>query len=601
MLKYLSLLLFAASAVAQPFPARPGPVIISQPSTGGSSSSGGVDTNAVIALIEQYGGGGITSNTVVELVVDTWYTNGADAVIVEAQVELNNASALMIFSVKDTNSAVAGFLPGSAAWNEFGNASKYAFANITSPDVVQSLGGYVPAYAAFRYYASGTTAALYQNAPNGTRLVYFGAGSGGEGSVSTAEVAAIMLTNSALGLVFTNTLTRWVDTNGNDANPGTFAQPWRTPTNAVARVTTPGAWIMLNPGVYNVGTNQLRLAHGVNLGGAGEILSSIDLNAGGVALNPGSESIIQDITITCDTNTVYTRFDASTHSGYWAAVGVAIINGAEGQAFTNAVVRNVMVKNASTDIFYWWSPTNAPSSLKAFDCRLQGFFDVVAGEFSTANTAETNTTAEFYNCHFEVTGVGAHPDITFGQGALANIGKGTFSFISCTGVSTNGVIPASATFFAGTGNIQILGGKFESKYPLTGNTAANGRGVSGSAVFNSTNLVVGNLVIATNVNPLLNTLYTNGPGQAQFYGSFNFSGGGDAVTLTGVTYSSLNPPLGTNFWSRLGVDDSAGSSFVVLDLPMTFPVGPNEVFYLQTSGTASLITITTNNWKLVVK
>jgi len=219
MLKYLALLLFAASAVAQPFPARPGPVIISQPSTGGSSS-GGVDTNAVIALIEQYGGGGITSNAVVELVVDTWYTNGADAVIVEAQVELNNSSALMIFSVKDTNSAVVGFLPGSAAWNEFGNASKYAFANVTSPDIVQSLGGYVPAYAAFRYYASGTTAALYQNAPNGTRLVYFGAGAGEGGSgissatatniaayqaylatnnftggVSAAQVAALMATN----------------------------------------------------------------------------------------------------------------------------------------------------------------------------------------------------------------------------------------------------------------------------------------------------------------------------------------------------------------------------------------------------------------------
>ena len=223
MLKYLALLLFAASAVAQPFPARPGPVIISQPSTGGSSSTSGVDTNAVIALIEQYGGGGITSNTVVELVVDTWYTNGADAVIVEAQVELNNSSALMIFSVKDTNSAVAGYLPGSAAWNEFGNASKYAFATSTATeDNVQSLGGYVPAYAAFRYYASGTTAALYQNAPNGTRLVYFGAGSGGEGGgissatatniaayqaylatngftggTSPAQVAAIMDTNNA--------------------------------------------------------------------------------------------------------------------------------------------------------------------------------------------------------------------------------------------------------------------------------------------------------------------------------------------------------------------------------------------------------------------
>ncbi len=181
-------------------PTLGGPTLSSTSGTN-SSSGGGVDTNAVIALIEQYGGGGITSNTVVELVVDTWYTNGADAVIVEAQVELNNSSALMLFSVKDTNSAVIGYLPGSAAWNEFGNASKYAFANTTATeDNVQSLGGYVPAYAAFRYYASGTTAALYQNVPNGTRLVYFGAGgssgtNSGSGGVSVSEVSAVIQTN----------------------------------------------------------------------------------------------------------------------------------------------------------------------------------------------------------------------------------------------------------------------------------------------------------------------------------------------------------------------------------------------------------------------
>lgn len=183
--------LFSSSAA----PTLGGPTLSA---TGGStnSSSGGVDTNAVIALIEQYGGGGgVVSNTVVQLTVDTWYTNGQYPVVVEAQIELPNRVALMLFSVKDTNSAVIGYLPGSAAWNEFGNASKYAFATTTATeDNVQSLGGYVPAYAAFRYYASGTTASIYDNAPNGTRLVYFGSGTN-SGGVNASEIVPLMRTN----------------------------------------------------------------------------------------------------------------------------------------------------------------------------------------------------------------------------------------------------------------------------------------------------------------------------------------------------------------------------------------------------------------------
>jgi len=180
--------LFSSSAA----PTLGGPTLSA---TGGStnSSSGGVDTNAVIALIEQYGGGGVVSNTIVQLIERIWYTNGQYPLVVEAQIELPNSSALMLFSVKDTNSAVIGYLPGSAEWNEFGNASKYAFATTTATeDNVQSLGGYVPAYAAFRYYASGTTASIYDNAPNGTRLVYFGSGDGTNsssgGGVSAVEV-----------------------------------------------------------------------------------------------------------------------------------------------------------------------------------------------------------------------------------------------------------------------------------------------------------------------------------------------------------------------------------------------------------------------------
>jgi len=241
--------LFSSSAA----PTLGGPTLSA---TGGStnSSSGGVDTNAVIALIEQYGGGGgVVSNTVVQLTVDTWYTNGQYPVVVEAQIELPNSAALMLFSVKDTNSAVIGYLPGSAAWNEFGNASKYAFATTTATeDNVQSLGGYVPAYAAFRYYASGTTASIYDNAPNGTRLVYFGSGtnSGSGSGVSAAQVAAIMQTNLAYQI--TNKLIYYVRTNGNNSTAavGREDTAWQTITPAVAAANAAGG------GIVHIGIGQ---------------------------------------------------------------------------------------------------------------------------------------------------------------------------------------------------------------------------------------------------------------------------------------------------------------------------------------------------------
>jgi len=226
MLKYLSLLLFAASAVAQPFPARPGPVIISQPSTGGSSS-GGVDTNAVIALIEEYAtGGGVVSNvTGLTLSLETRYTNDtAYYAYVSASVALTttaSGSDTAAVAIKIDESANGSYEYIAHQVAQQGRAA-------TALSYTSELGATVPPGAAFIY--DGTVAAGGGvDIPLGSgQIVYFGSGTNGgggissatatniaayqaylatngfTGGVSAAQVAAIMATNSSLQLQTTN-------------------------------------------------------------------------------------------------------------------------------------------------------------------------------------------------------------------------------------------------------------------------------------------------------------------------------------------------------------------------------------------------------------
>jgi len=191
MLKYLSLLLFAASAVAQPFPARPGPVIISQPSTGGSSSSGGVDTNAVIALIEQYGaGGGVVSNvTGLTLSLETRYTNDtAYYAYVSASVALTttaSASDTAAVAIKIDESANGSYEYTAHQVAQQGRAA-------TALSYTSELGATVPPGAAFIY--DGTVAAGGGvDIPLGSaQIVYFGSGTnGGGGGISSATATNI--------------------------------------------------------------------------------------------------------------------------------------------------------------------------------------------------------------------------------------------------------------------------------------------------------------------------------------------------------------------------------------------------------------------------
>lgn len=373
--------LFSSSAA----PTLGGPTLSA---TGGStnSSSGGVDTNAVIALIEQYGGGGgVVSNTVVQLTVDTWYTNGQYPVVVEAQIELPNSAALMLFSVKDTNSAVIGYLPGSAAWNEFGNASKYAFATTTATeDNVQSLGGYVPAYAAFRYYASGTTASIYDNAPNGTRLVYFGSGtnSGSGSGVSAAQVAAIMVTNSpTISIVFEgDSLTHSNATSGTNTWANLISEANKISYRFVTTTNFAKAGDTLPTIIseYSAQAGGLTLSNRYNYfaicagfndigGGAGSNnIKTYLTNIWRMATNSGYKVIASTIT------TNYTGSWTSGQAADYYAVNEWI---KENPGYYSALLRPDLIINASPSLTgdgYHWTPAAQAAVAKQFNGLLFG-------------------------------------------------------------------------------------------------------------------------------------------------------------------------------------------------------------------------------------
>jgi hypothetical protein len=196
MLKYLALLLFAASAVVQsvgqPFPARPGPVIISQPGTGSSSSSGGLDTNAVIALIEEYGGGGggaVSNAYNLTFASATLYTNNTSyAALVSGAVQLDGASgALAGFGLRiDTNANGTMDVYRPLAVSTTGAA----FA-----DTANWL-AFIPSGA--RWAITNEGGGTVAHVANSGYINYFSTNSaGGGGGINTATVVAIMETNNA--------------------------------------------------------------------------------------------------------------------------------------------------------------------------------------------------------------------------------------------------------------------------------------------------------------------------------------------------------------------------------------------------------------------
>src|SRR2546422_5135193 len=96
--------------------------------------------------------------------------------------------------------------------------------------------------------------------------------------VSQAQPRPFFSRNFAV--VATNAPTIWVDPNGDDLNPGTQQAPKHSVLGGLAAASS-GGTVLLQPGVYDEGTNLLDIPHDVNLIGYGpRLICSRDLSDG---------------------------------------------------------------------------------------------------------------------------------------------------------------------------------------------------------------------------------------------------------------------------------------------------------------------------------
>lgn len=111
-------------------------------------------------------------------------------------------------------------------------------------------------------------------------------------------------------------------------------KPWPSPQTATTNAE-PGTVILVRPGTYNLGSNHIKLPHGVSLVGGGYnntfLIATGASGVAGAVINPGSDSLIAGVTIDTQAQNDYTN---PLGTGYSAD-----------KAFTNCVVRSVRVKS----------------------------------------------------------------------------------------------------------------------------------------------------------------------------------------------------------------------------------------------------------------
>lgn len=156
-------------------------------------------------------------------------------------------------------------------------------------------------------------------------------------------------------------------------------RPFATIVAAAAAANT-GDVIRVGPGIFIEAA--IVLLPNVNLLGSGTYTTVIQSSAaGGVALTPGDNAIICDLTI------------ESTTLGYQFLIGTDV-NTVTG--FTNVVVSRCKLKGY-TDCFYFDSGFNC--SLTAYDC-------VIVGNWDCVYCNQPGGLFKFYNCEFVSTGNG---------------------------------------------------------------------------------------------------------------------------------------------------------------------------------------------------
>lgn len=255
-----------------------------------------------------------------------------------------------------------------------------------------------------------------------------------------------------------------------------------------------GTTFKLGPGYFDVGSNHLRLPHGVNLVGEGQdaciIAGAGSIETNGCIVNPGSTSLVQNLTIVCANRSTY----------YQAGIGCAYYSGVP---FTNATLRNIRVLGVS-DAFYL--NTNAPCSWQIFNPLADSGWDAGTVQASTATAHDTTV----YGGRFKSDMLGVTQPNAVVQGSangfLATAGRTRFigtHFVFTNANHTRGIIAqgANATVILEGCVFEGAGTNTNFKVATSGGGVArvSGAGVqpfetSGSIQWSSDNLVLTNVI-----------------------------------------------------------------------------------------------------------
>jgi len=166
--------------------------------------------------------------------------------------------------------------------------------------------------------------------------------------------------------------------------------------------------VFVNPGTYVLGTNQIVLADGVNLVGAGSSVVNLIGYAdcagvedhyaptGGPQIVPGNNCLVQGLTVTCDTNSMLARLppNTQTHSGTWSAIGYSYLNPPGNHASTNVLIRDLYAFEGYFDCFHFNCSNRCEVKLQFCKGEAQGSIF----NFISAANADTNCTYIIEDC-----------------------------------------------------------------------------------------------------------------------------------------------------------------------------------------------------------
>lgn len=203
-------------------------------------------------------------------------------------------------------------------------------------------------------------------------------------------------------------------------------KPWPSPETATTNATA-GTVILVRPGTYNLGTNHIKLPHGVSLVGGGYantfLVATGIANVSGAVLNPGSDSLIAGVTI-----------DTQLLDDYTTPLGTGY---SADKAFTNCVVRGVRVKSRTDTLTLG---TSATCTMDVYDSIFESTWDSVRVNSSDGHVLR------MFNCSIVVVDeIGLGVDVV----PLLN-GSGRTYLYGCDLVSSNNGFAAFGVQVDGT-------------------------------------------------------------------------------------------------------------------------------------------------------